>query len=172
MPYSAGSKPPYLRLTIAVSLAAAAAILVVVAMWLAVPRPSRVMDATKAVAAERDSVFSRADYERASKRFLAFGTLQTGDSGKIPASRIRVDQVVDESAFIARTTVDYGNRQNADMREVTMWISGFPTNGLVDGVGVPVPGPFKVIGTKTYGTALGSQRTIWHLSPMSLPPAE
>lgn len=170
MAYRPGGTPTYLRLTITASLVAAVAILVVVATWLAAPRPSRVTEATTSVRAEMDSVFARADYERASKRYLNLQTLQAGDSGKFAMGppRLNVVQVVDGTNLIARTWVGYGDEQ----RELMMWISDFPTNSLVDGDGAPVPGPFKVLGTKSYATAIGSQRTIWHLSPMPIPAAE
>lgn len=48
---------------------------------------------------------------------------------------------------------------------VDAWLSGVSTGNWIDNAVVQLPGVFRVLGNKTYTTALGGSRTIWHIAP-------
>lgn len=49
------------------------------------------------------------------------------------------------------------------------WLSGINTETLADGNVLQLPFPVKIVGTKSYTTAIGSQKTIDHLVAFTLP---
>lgn len=50
----------------------------------------------------------------------------------------------------------------------SIWITGYPTDGLADGQSVKLEGVFHVSDTKTYTTVLGASRTVLSLTPIDL----
>jgi hypothetical protein len=78
--------------------------------------------------------------------------LAVGAAGRL--DEIRVQQIVGGSEMICRLAGG-----------ATVWIDGLSTEGKVDGASYASPYVFRVTGTKTYTTALGTSKTIFLLKP-------
>lgn len=74
-----------------------------------------------------------------------------------PESYIQVKQILGPKEAIVGV---YG---------VDVWLSGLSTQNWTDDAVIDLPGVFKVVGNKTYATALGGSRTVWQVTPA--PPA-
>jgi len=69
---------------------------------------------------------------------------------------ISVFQVIDGNNFIGK------------VGEELFWVSNYPTGGLVDGKRYDIGGAFEVIGTKSYTSVLGANKTIYHIARFRL----
>jgi hypothetical protein len=83
----------------------------------------------------------------------------------------RVVQVLGADEMIVEIfirTVSRGRTQLTFERIMgdTVWIKGYSTRGLVDGGGLHPEGLFRVTGTDSYRTVLGSSRTLMTLEPI------
>jgi len=114
--------------------------------------------------------------------FSAAGPIKTGDAGHFRDDSVNVFQVIDKQNVIVKWWWD-PNRTTSYARKVPLesqllWIAGFSTQGMTDGLAGKVPFVFEASGTKTYQAATGTNtivvlKTLFETSrlPAELPTA-
>ena len=106
-----------------------------------------------------------------------FGSrIEVGQIGKFDPSPLIV-QVLNDKEMLVEITVNMARRSHRigphstqisyeRIPGDTVWIRGFPTRGFVDGRRQEIEGIFRVTGTDSYTTVVGSSRTLYTLSPV------
>ena len=98
--------------------------------------------------------------------------MEVGDIGLLPdtlnqfETEVRVFQVSGPSEMIVELRETYGERGPYKQKMHHFWVSNVPTAGLVDNKTIKLGQLFDVVGTKTYMTVAGANRTIYKLSPI------
>lgn len=104
---------------------------------------------------------------------------EAGNAGRLEYSGeddedrfLEVLQVIDDDEALVtpgavRRSSMFGPYEKV-LADEPIWIKGAPTKGQSDGKPFKVSGVFRVAGTKSYRTALGSQNTVVVLEPLDL----
>lgn len=104
---------------------------------------------------------------------LDIANIEVGSIGTFPgslnsfATEVRVFQIVNPREMVVELVEFSSAGSTTRERKHHFWVEGVPTDGLVDGKEIKATQCFDVVGTKTYATAGGSQRTIFRLAPIA-----
>ena len=89
---------------------------------------------------------------------------KVGEFGVIPSdyNTVRVRQVAGKRALLVE--IDRMGTTN----DIDMWLDGFDTEGLTDGVAMKGPLAIAIVGSKTYTTVLGANKTVLLAVPLNV----
>lgn len=88
--------------------------------------------------------------------------LKAGDEGRLPITcRYKVRQVVNEREVLINPL--HRQRDGREKEGADLWVTGIETKGMVDDAIIESPLSTFRVQTKTYRTAIGSQRTVFEL---------
>ncbi len=84
-------------------------------------------------------------------------------------SKLAIDFSTDEIGIIARSgfkVLQVVDKENCILQsgQITIWLSGFNTENLTDGVSVRIVEPVKCLGQKQYAALSGASKTIPHFT--------
>jgi hypothetical protein len=103
------------------------------------------------------------------------GKMKVGNIGR--SGIVRIENVVNGTTLIVKISgITYvpnrtvGGSYTVYYLDDVVWFSGFDTAGLVDNSVLESPPLFEVVGTHTYATAIGSQKTIFEIKPFDIMP--
>jgi hypothetical protein len=126
-------------------------------------------ESQNAAVARHDRLVADAEAKLERLKKVPFDPPLIGDVGGLKAGAIgyvhlrKVNQVIDAENVIVTATPFSSNGGVGERQDV--WISGVKTQGMVDDQLSGEEIAIHVVGTKTYGTAAGSQRTILLAEP-------
>jgi hypothetical protein len=102
-----------------------------------------------------------------------------GQIGRLRDKRLFVRQVIDGKTFIAMNSWCHSEhlvmRGSAPLyktrfHDILLWVQGLPTEAMADSSKVEPQNVFRIVGTKSYQTVAGRQKTIWVIRPFSVTP--